>query len=258
MACRRIQEIVIHTLRSSFLLLMAALWAAPQLHAQSAAGQPVRPFSSVGMALTAGSGGIGLELATPLARHFNLRARGSYFSYYGNFTSDGTNVQARLLTRSLNTSVDYYPFHNGFRISPGVTLDNANSMHGAIYIPGGQSFDLGDGTYTSAPGDPINGSASVSFGRRIAPSFTVGWGNIVPRRPRHFAVPLEIGFEYIGAPLLALNLQGSACDQNNNCGPIATDPSSFANEQLQAQKVDKDIYPLRFFPILSVGFGWSF
>jgi hypothetical protein len=237
------------------------LAAAPRdstTQAQAAAGRSVRPFSRIGMAVTAGAGGIGIEIATPLYDHFNLRARGGYFSYYLDYESSGYDVTGRILARSVNTSVDYYPFHNGFRISPGVTVDNGNAAHGNIVIPVGQSFDLGDGTYTSAAGDPVRGNIAATFGHRVAPSLTAGWGNLIPHRPRNFSIPVEVGFEYIGAPLVDFNLQGSVCDQNNNCGPIATDPTTLANVQAQRTKINNDIAPLRFFPIVSVGFGWSF
>jgi hypothetical protein len=228
------------------------------LQADRAAGRSIRPFSTIGIAVTAGTGGLGLQIATPLADHFNLRLNGSYFSYYANFSTDGVNVTGRILPRSLNASIDYFPFHNGFHISPGVTLDNANAVHGTLSIPAGQSFDLGDGTYTSSASDPVTGAVAVSFGNRVAPSFTVGWGNLIARRSRHFSVPVDIGFEYIGAPLVAFNLQGTACDENNNCGQIQGDPSTLANEQQQRDKINNDIRPLRFYPILSLGFGFSF
>jgi hypothetical protein len=227
-------------------------------HAQLAAGRSIRPFSRFAIGVTAGIGGIGLEFATPLADHFNLRASGSYFSYYTDFSTDGIDVNGRILTRSANVSVDYFPFHNGFRLSPGVTLDNGNAIHGTINIPPGQSFSLGDDDYTSAAGDPVTGSASLSFGNRIAPSFTTGWGNLIPRSRKHFSMPFEIGFQYIGAPLVNFNLQGTACDQNNNCGQLQTDPTSLANEQQQRNKINKDLYSLRFYPILNLGFGLSF
>jgi len=225
--------------------------------AVASAGQSIRPFSRVGMALTAGTSGIGAEIATPLSDHFNLRARGGYFSYYLDFTTSGYNVTGRVLARTVNTSLDYFPFHNGFRVSPGVTLDNGNAVHGNIVVPAGQSFDLGDGTYTSAAGDPVNGAVSLSLGRKVAPSLTVGWGNLIQRQRNRFTFPVEIGVEYIGAPLVNFNLQGSVCDQNG-CYKIDTDPATLANVQAQKTKINNDIYPLRFFPIVSVGFGWSF
>jgi hypothetical protein len=252
---------VLRLVRSRVLAVLSLLLATSCVYAQATSQQPVRPFHTYGLAFTAGSGGIGIQLATPLAQHFNLRANASYFSYYGNFNSDGLYLDGRIQLRQVNTSIDWFPFHNGFHISPGVTLDNRNDVHTLINVPGGQTFDLGDDTYTSDYGNPVNGTASFSFGNKIAPSLTVGWGNLIPRNGGHFSVPVELGVQYIGTPLIAFNLQGSACDQSNppECGPIE-DPSGSGPADIQAQtaKINNDIRPLRFFPILSVGFGYRF
>jgi hypothetical protein len=245
----------------SLFYLFALVCPVQFLQAQAISDKPIRPFRTYGIGFTAGTGGIGVQLATPLAQHFNLRASASYFSYYGNFNSDGLELDGRIQLRQINTSVDWFPFHNGFHISPGVTLDNRNDIHTLIHVPGGQSFDLGDDTYTSDYANPVNGMASFSFGNKIAPSLTAGWGNLIPRNGSHFSVPVEVGFQYIGTPLIAFNLQGSACDQSNppDCGPIE-DPTGMGPADIQAQtaKINNDIRPLRFFPILSVGFGYRF
>jgi hypothetical protein len=58
--------------------------------------------------------------------------------------------------------------------------------------------------------------------------------------------------------VISLNLQGSACDQNQNCGNLQTDPSSLQNEQQQVATDNSNIRALRFYPIVSVGFGFTF
>ncbi len=240
------------------LTAFAAALCASGLRAQALPSQPVRPFRTYGLAVTGGSGGLGLELATPLARQFNLRMNGSYFSYYGQFDTDGLNLDGRIQIRQANLCLDWFPFHKGFRISPGVTVANRNDVHATISVPPGGTFGLGDGTYTSEPGDPVTGTTALSFGRHVAPSITVGYGNLVPRSGKHFSVPVEVGFQYIGPPVISLNLQGSACDQNGDCGDLQTDPSSLQNEQQQVASDNSTIHPLRFYPIVSVGFGFTF
>jgi len=224
------------------------------------------PFHRLGIAVTGGTGATGLEIATSMGYHFNLRASGNYFSYFADFSTEGYNVTGSIITRNANLSLDYYPFRNsGFRISPGVTLDNGNTVHGNLNIPAGQTFDLGETTYTSGSDgtdgnpvgyDPINGTIGLSFGRKVAPSMTVGWGNLIPRGRHHWSIPFEIGFEYIGAPLIDFNIQGIGCQPNQGCGSI-DDPANQANIQAEKTKLNNDIYPLRFFPIMSIGFGYS-
>ena len=57
-------------------------------------------FSSVGVGLYAGLGGAGADLATPLARKFNLRAGAEYFSYSTTFQDQGANVAIELRMQS--------------------------------------------------------------------------------------------------------------------------------------------------------------
>jgi hypothetical protein len=222
--------------------------------------KPIRPFSTIALAATFGSGGIGGELATPLAQHFNFRIGGSFYSYGGNFNSDGIAIDGELKFRSGHASLDYYPFHGGFRISPGVVYNGSN-LNASTFVPGGQQFSLGDTNYYSSTTNPVNGNASFYFGKHVAPSLTVGFGNMVPRSGRHVSFPFEVGFQYIGTPSITLNLQGTACMYLNipqSCSPMATNPITQANLQQQEADINSDIKPLRFYPILSQGVGVRF
>jgi len=249
-------------LRLSLVAALTATLCTGMLHAQAESSQPARPFRSYGLAVTGGSGGIGLEVATPVARQFNLRANASYFSYYGQLNTDGLDLNGRIQIRQANLCLDWFPFHtrgwSGFRVSPGVTVANRDNISATISVPSGGTFNLGDSTYTSAPGQPVSGTTGLSFGSHVAPSITVGYGNLVPRNGSHFSVPVEVGFQYTGAPVISLALQGSACDQNQNCGNLQTDPSSLQNEQQQVATDNSNIRALRFYPIVSVGFGFTF
>ena len=220
----------------------------------------MRPFSAFAIMATGGFAGFGLEVATPLGNHFNLRAGGTFFSYSGSYDADGITLNGEVKFRSATMSLDYYPFRNsGFRLSPGLTVYNGNNLNAATSVPPGQSFDLGDGTYTSDPADPVHGSASMTFGKRTAPRFTLGYGNMIPRRGGHFSMPFEIGFQYTGTPpKLAYNLEGSACDAMGNCGPLASDPTAQADQAEELSDINSDITLLRFYPIISLGVAWKF
>ena len=217
----------------------------------------IHPFSAVGVQIKAGFAGIGIDVATPLAQHFNLRGSGSFAFFNAGYYIDGISLEGRANLSSANVSLDWYPFHGGFRISPGVTVYNGNNLSATLSVPRGQNFSLGNDTYTSSPSDPVHGLGSITFGRHTAPSFTVGWGNMIPRSGRHFSMPFEIGFQYIGPPKINMNLMGTACN-NTGCANIATDPASQADLQQELTDIDNEIAPLRFYPIISIGFAWAF
>jgi hypothetical protein len=219
----------------------------------------MKPFHSYAVMVKGGFAGFGLDIATSMGNHLNLRIGGSLFSYSGSYDADGLTIDGEVKFRTGEMSLDYYPFHNsGFRISPGVTLYNGNNLNAYTFVPAGQQFNLGDGTYTSDPSDPVHGNASMTFGRHVAPSLTIGYGNMIPRNGGHFSMPFEIGVQYIGYPMIQYNLQGSACDSMGNCGPIATDPTTQANEAEELSEINSDIRLLRFYPIISLGAAWKF
>jgi hypothetical protein len=215
------------------------------------------PFSTLAIAAKAGIGGVGFDVATPLGRHANLRAGGTFFGYNLHLTEDGIPVTADILLRSGTVSLDYFPRGGGFHISPSLTAYNGNHVNGSATVPGNMSITLNNQDYTSDPSNPLHGAFSMVFGKRIAPGLTLGWGNMIPRTGRRWAVPFEVGFEYVGDPLVQLNLTGGACQQGG-CQPVNSDPSFQANEELERQKLTSNVNALRFFPVVSIGVSYRY
>jgi len=224
------------------------------------ARKPIHAFSTLAASINASTTGVDLDLATPLAQHFNLRVSGGFFTYNSSFNVDGETITGAIKLRSASTILDWFPFHGGFRISPGITVYNGDSISATTMVAPGAEFDLGDQTYYSSLTDPIHGTASLSMGRHVAPRFTIGFGNMIPRSDRHFSFPFEIGFEYIGSPKLNLALTGSACDTSTppNCSPVISDPTTQANLQQEINNINADLKPLGFYPIISQGFSVRF
>ena len=222
-----------------------------------------RPFSAIGIAVKVGVEGVGFDVATPLSARTNLRSGASFFSNAPSFSIDSINTNGNIKLRKASTLVDFFPFNNSFRLSAGATFYNGNHLSATALIPGGQTFTLNDTDYVSSAADPVHGAFDVRFGNRIAPAFTLGFGNLVPRRAgKHFSVPFEVGFEYISQPTLTLSLAGTACDPTQppavGCQSIATDATTQANLAAEQKTLNDDIAPLRFFPILTIGFGYKF
>jgi hypothetical protein len=217
-------------------------------------------FSGFGIGAKVGLLGVGLEVATPLSYHVNLRAGGNFFSYSDTLTSDGITYDAALHFRSAEASVDWFPWAKGFHISPGALLYNGNQITGGANVPAGGTFTLNDTTYTSSATNPVTGTGSVTM-NKAAPKLTVGWGNLVPRSGHHFNFPVELGFAYIGDPKVAVNLAGTACYTYQGapyCSNVATNSMIQSNLAAQVQKLNNDAADARFFPILSLGFAYRF
>lgn len=247
----------------------------PAGHAAIAApvpsASPARPFSKVAFGGGISPLGIQLSMTTYLNPHFNLRTTGNVFNYSTNFTASGIGANASLDMKSAGTALDIYPFHKGFRISPGVLFYNGNQISATASVAGGTSFTLNGTTYYSANANattgatPVNGNALLSL-HTTNPAFTIttGWGNTVPRKG-HWSFPFEMGVAVTGAPSLNVNLGGWACyDQAQTlCTNITskTDPIALeiqSNLTAQVAKWTKDIEPLKTYPIASFGVAYSF
>ena len=232
----------------------------------------IRRFSHYAVALKLGAEGIGVDVATPLSNKWNLRAGVNFLGGTYNFTTStsgasnfGASVQEDQIGvtfqphfRSVSLSADWFPRYGSFRVSPGLTLYNGNKPTVVATVLGGQKIDVGDGTYTSDPNDPIVATVVTKLGRTVAPRLTMGWGNMIPRAGEHFSFPFEVGVEYVGRPQLQLSLAGSECDPGGGCYAVASDPATAANVLEEQKELNNDIAPLRFYPILSMGVSYRF
>lgn len=221
----------------------------------------VRPFSTVGVAVSVSTLGIGGQAAMPLSQKTNLRAEGNFLSYNGaTFTYDGIKYSGALKLRSAEMLLDWFPFGGSFHLSPGVQLYSGFNASGNLSVPAGESFTLNDTWYTSSTANPVTGTGKLTT-RAAAPMFTLGWGNLVPRREhRRLSIPIDVGFVYQGAPTVALTLAGSACDDLNlHCRDVKTDSGIQSNLAAQ-QKIASDNARkyFQFYPVISIGFSYKF
>jgi hypothetical protein len=200
--------------------------------------------------------GAGIEVATPLSRSLNLRGRASFFDYAYGFGFDGADYSWALQFRTGQMNLDWFPFHGGFHISPGILIYK-NQLSAAADVPAGNSFSLGQQTFTSSTTDPVHGSASLSYGKSLMPSIMFGWGNIIPRSGRHWSVPFEFGAAYTGHTTIQLNLQGTACASSYGC-MSTSDPTIQQSIVEEESNLNESIKRLQAYPLLSTGFAYRF
>jgi hypothetical protein len=230
------------------------------------------PFSRVAIGGGVGTLGPGLQITTNINQHLNLRAYGNALYYSTNFTTSGFNANAKLNLVSADISADIYPFHKGFRLSPGVLMVNNNRVSGTSVAAGGTSFDFDDATYYSANANPATGATPLNADGYLhlnstKPAFTIttGWGNTIPRGERHWSFPVEVGIALVGSPTIGVTLSGWACqdEAQTQCGNVQDTSNSTAQDvqtSLAAQiaKWKSDLKPLETYPIVSFGVAYSF
>lgn len=211
----------------------------------------------VGIGIKFSSLGPGFEVATSLASKLNLRGGFNFFQYSRTFDQDGVSYKGQLNLKSAELHLDWYPFGHGFHISPGALIYNGNGITATAAVPGNSTFSLGGTDYLSDPSQPITGNGKLDF-RKAAPSILFGFGNLVPHT-RHFAINFEAGVVFEGAARTALNLAGNACDTNGtNCVNAATDPTVQSSVQSEEAKINHKLNPFKYYPVISLGFGYRF
>ncbi len=224
---------------------------------------PLEPFSRLALGGGISLMGVNLQAATNINRYLNLRGYGNIFNYsINNLSTNGFEVNGKLNMATAGTSLDYYPFPaHGLRLSPGILFYNQNEATATIAAAGGTSFKLNDVEYYSAPGNPVEGTASVGFNTR-SPAFTItsGWGNMISRRGGHWSFPFELGAAIVGSPSVNMALkQGQVCNSSGQ-GCMNVVGNTILNDNLQAQiaKYRSDLNPLTVYPIFSFDAAYSF
>jgi hypothetical protein len=213
--------------------------------------------SKIGIGIKVSSLGAGVEAAVPVFAKLNVRGGFNYLTYSQTFHQDGIPYVGKLNWQSGEASADWFPF-GGFHVSPGLIFYNGNKVTATALVPGGQNFTLNGTQYQSSAADPLNGTGKLSF-TKVAPKITVGVGNLIPRSGRHWSILAEVGVSYQGSPNAALAFQGSACDTSGvNCVNAATDPTVQANITAEQNKINNKLSIFKFYPLVSVGFGFNF
>jgi hypothetical protein len=220
------------------------------------------PFSGAGQALprfgaevTVSTLGIGVDAATAVTQRSNVRVGFNAFNYSRTFSKDGIRYDGELSLRSFEILYDQY-LVGGFHISPGLLAYDGNQGTANASVPGGQSFSLGGATYVSSPANPASGTGVLDT-RKVAPMVLLGVGNLLPRSARHFTVNFEGGVVFQGSPKATLNLQGAAC-VSSFCQDIASTPAIQSNIQAEQTKINNSVGFFKYYPVLSVGFGYKF
>jgi hypothetical protein len=207
-------------------------------------------------ASTLGAGG---DIATSLGKHFALRGSINALDFDYPFSIDGVTYDSRFHLRSGGVSLDWFPTHGGLRVSPGV-LYFKNNLSAISSVPPGKYFELGSQGFINSIDDPLNGTASVVFPRRVAPMLTIGFRSIVPSRgegQRRLSFPAELGLAYTGAAKIDVTLNGTACT-NEGCFTFADNAEAQDSLKAEIQKLNNRLESYPVYPIVSLGVAYRF
>lgn len=209
------------------------------------------PFSSVRIGVKADTLGAGLELSTPLSRHFGLRAGGNIFSFNYRFNIDGVDYNSRFNLRSGSANLDWFPGRGRFRIGMGVLYFN-NTLSAISGVPPGNYFELGSQGFVNSVDDPLHGTAGVDFSRHVAPMVSVAYNLIGKRESSRITMPLELGVAYTGPAKIYVTLDGTAC-VSDGCFTFAENQEAQQSLQDEIKKLNNNLSSYPVYPIFSIG-----
>lgn len=213
-------------------------------------------LSRVGVGISMSILGPGVEAAYEVTPRINVRGGFNFFNYADSFTNDGVNYSGTLKLESGETYLDYFLWRS-LHVSPGLLFSKADPLNANLTVLGGNTFTLSGTTFESNPASPVGGTGTLKL-KTVAPAILFGFGNLVPRGRHRFSMRFELGGAFRGTPTVALNFTGSACDSTGANCQSANANSTFQNSILSQQnKFNNDISFLKFYPIVSLGFGFK-
>ena len=241
-------------MRNRVLYVAALACCVASLLPSPCAGQELPKF---GIGVKASTLGIGVEAGTAVTRKSNVRVGFNAFDLNLNYKKDGANYDGKLILRSFNVLYDQY-IAGGFHVSPGLLMYNNNHADATASVPAGSPFTLGGATFYSDRTNPVGGTGTLKLGK-AAPMVLFGFGNLLPRSERHFAVNFEFGVVFQGSPDVKLNLTGSTCNsQGNSCLNVGSNPEVQTQIKAEQTKINDSLLPFKYYPVVSLGIGYKF
>jgi len=236
------------------------LSAAPAAAADEGVGQfrprPIsNPLPRVGVGLKVGTLGVGFQVGTALTSRVNVRGGANFFNYSDSITQHGVVYNGTLQLRSIETKLDFMVL-GGFRVTPGLLLRNDNGITATASATGGQGFTFGSQTYFSDPNNPLHGTAALTL-NKFAPTLGIGFGNLLPRSFRHWSLSTDLGIVFQGAPQFALPVTGNACNETLTTCQSTAHPTIQQNVDAERIKIQNDLKPFKYYPEVSIMFGWK-
>ena len=224
---------------------------APNTQATSGSAHPV------GIGFVFGTLGLGGQAAVGLNQKFDIRGELNFLRFSRSTTRDGIHYAGSIHMGNVGILLDWFPWANGFHITPGLLVYNGNEITGGANVPGGLPFHVGNAIYVSSTATPVTGTATIGV-NKVAPEVLFGWGSMVPRS-HHWSVVFDAGVLFWGSPKVTMNLTGDVCDIGQvNCRSISSDPTVQANIQKQVAKYNSDASPYKVYPVIQLGVGYRF
>jgi hypothetical protein len=234
----------------SVCLLGSTLRAETQAPDAKAVEAPKNEATATPVAIGAavGTAGYGPFVIVTASENFTVTLGYTFFDYTYNTSSSDADYNGKLKLSNVQGIVNWHPFGGAFHLSAGGFLSN-NKVSVTGKPNANSTYTINNTVYTGAQVGSITGN--VELAKSAVPYIGLGWAK----------KPLKSGFACFADIGVIFTPSAQASLSAN--GPIASDTSIVGqtfqtNLRQEETKVNNDLKPLRYYPIVQVGLMYRF
>jgi hypothetical protein len=199
--------------------------------------------SPIAIGAEAGTAGFGPDVIITVSKNFTVTGGYTWLNFNYDTSSSDADYTGKLKLSNVQAMVNWHPFAGTFHISAGAFLsDNKVTVTGKP--KGNATYEIGGTTYTAAQIGTLSGNAELVKG--AAPYVGFGWAKTPVKGG--FGVFADIGVLFTSSAKASLSATG----------PIAGDATFQSNLRTEEKKVNDDLKPLRYYPIIKIGVLYRF
>jgi hypothetical protein len=212
---------------------------------------PSSAFAEVGIAGTAGTLGLGVELTVGGSSQLQGRLGIHGYDYSERREASDIEYDGKAELRTAKALLDWHPGGGGFRLSGGLVY-NSTEINGSSLTPASGFYDIGGVPVPAAILGTLD--AKVEFDP-IVPYAGLGWGK-APRAGSGLGLTLDLGVIFQGKGEVTLTPIIPA-DSPINTTPGAREALQILIEREEGD-LEKDIADYDLYPVVSLGVSYRF
>ena len=192
------------------------------------------PFS---VGIEAGTTGAGANAAWRFCNYLGIESGVDYFQYNYNGNIKDNHYDAKLKLASVPVNLEVFPWkHSSFHISLGALI-NENRLTG----------DAGPGTINLGNGYTYTGTLALNYKPQAVDPYVGIGGNLYFDHAHHFSLMGALGVAYAGDGRVHLT-----------ANPAQTTPAGVAAVQNEQTRIEHYGSYLKYWPVIKIGFTYSF
>ncbi|HET7764552.1 MAG TPA: hypothetical protein VFK92_05620 [Burkholderiales bacterium] len=206
---------------------------------------PAAAWADGSIGVRAGTLGLGVEFSYPFSQRLGVRLNADAYNYSRTFTNSDLQYDGKATLKTGSLLLDWYPFANNFRISAG-PMYNGNKLGLTGKPDASGNFTINGVTYSTSQVSALEGQ--VDF-KKYVPYAGIGYGRPIGSG---LSLTFDLGVVFQQSPQATLTA---------TCGPALTAPQCTTLQSdvaAQQQTANDDLKNFRYYPVVTLGFAYTF